>query len=93
MEGGKLVGHIGTICSRRDIGGRQKRICNITSWMVLPAYRRSSMRLLRAIRAIRAIPDCTITDFTSSKTVCVILESLGFNLLETATARFCPRLF
>ncbi len=48
-EGGEIVGGIGAIYAAYPVRGQLEKFCNITSWMVLDAYRTQSMRLAMAV--------------------------------------------
>ena len=82
LDGDAVVGAQLAWPSRRSVGGREERFCNLGSWCVLPGYRRHSLRLLRAALADR---DCTYTDLTPRPEVVQINERLGFRHLDTTT--------
>ena len=66
-EQGRLAGFIGTLYSRQTIRGRQRRFCNLSSWIVNKEHRLHGLRLLarvldegrrgRTARTDRAPPD------------------------------------
>lgn len=76
---GKIVGGIGTIYATRRILGRNERFCNITSWCVLDAYRKQSMRLAMAVVEQ---PGYTFTDFSPTEVVSGVLRFLKFQTLD-----------
>src|SRR6516165_11952987 len=45
VEGGDVVGFVGTIFSQRTIRGGTVRLCNINSWIVKQEYRTHSLAL------------------------------------------------
>src|SRR5438132_1360038 len=46
VDDDEVVGYIGTICSRRVIGGRQEKFCNVTSWVTDKNHRQQAIMLL-----------------------------------------------
>jgi hypothetical protein len=87
-HGAKIVGMLGTFFSERTIGGRTTRFCNLHSWMVEPAYRGHSLRLMKKVLGLK---DCTLTDFTPTQDVCAISRRLGFRELDS-TLKLLPPL-
>ena len=75
-----VVGFIGTIFSARIIHGKQEKICNLSSWIVLPEYRSLSLLLFNDILKNKEI---SITSFTSIPAAVKILSRLGFITLDT----------
>ncbi|MBF0285662.1 MAG: hypothetical protein HQL51_14520 [Magnetococcales bacterium] len=51
MDGHRLVGVVAVIFSRREIGGREVRLCNPTGWVVLPEYRAQAVQLFWSVYA------------------------------------------
>lgn len=78
-DGATIVGGIGAIYSARDIGGRQVRFCNITSWCVLDDYRKQSMRLAMAVTGQ---PGYCFTDFSPTPVVGGVLRFLKFKPID-----------
>jgi hypothetical protein len=78
--GNDVVGFLGTIFSKRRIGGREQFLCNTSSWIVKEPYRTASMLLLKPVLALR---DCTIVNLTPTKRSYEIFEKLGFKPLES----------
>ena len=78
-EDGTYVGFLGTVYSRREIDGETHDVCNLTSWVVDPAYRQHSLKL-----AFAALKDrqSTITAFTATKDVSPIWAKLGLQPME-----------
>jgi hypothetical protein len=76
----EVVGFLGTIFSKRRIGGREQLVCNTSSWIVKEPYRTASMLLLRPVLALR---DCTIVNLTPTQRSYEIFKKLGFKPLES----------
>ena len=80
VEGDRVVGFLGLVFSRRTIGGKEERFCNLSSWIVQPEYRKKSLFLLLPVLRLKGI---TLTDFTPSREVYALLKKAGFRDLET----------
>jgi hypothetical protein len=78
--GGKPVGFIGTIFSKRKLAGRLESICSLSSWIMLPDHRDGVLALLTPILKLR---DHTILNPTPSPTAYEIFFKLGFKPLES----------
>lgn len=76
---GRIAGGIGAIYAQRRINGRVERFCNITSWCVLDAYRKQSMRLAMAIVEQ---PGYHFTDFSPTEVVGGVLRFLKFKPID-----------
>lgn len=74
-----VVGFIGLIYGFRTYNEKTFRTCNLTSWIVKPEYRSESLMLLFPIIKLKGY---TITNLSPSKTVCKILERLGFSQID-----------
>jgi hypothetical protein len=80
LDGGKTVGFLGLIFSKRNIRGREHRFCNLTSWIVREPYRgRSLFMFLPLLKE----PDTTLIDLTPSAEVYALLKKAGFQDFET----------
>lgn len=86
-SGGKPVGFMGTIVSRRRIAGRDEFVCNASSWIVEPAFRYASTALLRPLLGMR---DCTILNLTPTQRTRDVFGKLGFRVLETEQLLLAP---
>src|ERR1700674_1447757 len=82
-DSGQVMGGIGAYYADRLIRGRPERFCNITSWCVLDAYRRHSMRLAMAIVGQ---PGYHFTDFSPTTVVGGVLRFLKFRPLDERQA-------
>ncbi len=80
VDGRTIVGFIGTIFSTRRVGGRDHPFCNLSSWIVSPGHRASSLQLLGPILAMRTH---TIVNLSPSRVAHEIFSRLGFEGLET----------
>lgn len=80
LDNGRAVGFLGLIFANRLINGRTHKFCNITSGIVKKAYRSESLSLFLPLLHLKGY---TMTDFTPSKEVYLILKKLGFEDLET----------
>ncbi len=79
-DGERIVGFIGTLYSLRRINGVEQRLCNLTSWIVLPEYRHRSVMLLLPILRDKSV---TLTSLTSSPEAYEVYKKLGFSDLDT----------
>ncbi|TMB32357.1 MAG: hypothetical protein E6J58_23095 [Deltaproteobacteria bacterium] len=79
-SGGKPVGFIATIFSKRELAGRLEPICSLSSWIMLPEHRDGVLALLTPILKLR---DHTILNPTPSPTAYEIFFKLGFKPLES----------
>lgn len=86
-HGSNIVGFIGTLYSERSIGGEVVRLCNLTSWIVLPEYRQQSVMMLMSLLRDKTL---TLTSLTSSPEAYAVYKKLGFADLE-ASARVVYR--
>lgn len=82
-DGGKIVGGIGAYYAERVIRGETQRTCNITSWCVLDAYRKQSMRLAMTLVGQKGFH---FTDFSPTKVVGGVLQFLKFRPLDDRQA-------
>ena len=86
-DGDHTVGFIGMIFSRRQIGGRTEKFCNLTSWFVQEGYRSRAISLLLPLHAMK---DYTITDLTPAKNVYKIQNKIGFKDLDVGGRILLP---
>ena len=82
-DAGKIVGGIGAYYAERTINGKPERVCNITSWCVLDAYRKQSMRLAMTLVGQKGYH---FTDFSPTKVVGGVLQFLKFRPLDERQA-------
>jgi len=77
---GRAVGFMGTIFSTRRLAGKMERVCSLSSWIVLPEHRGSSMMLVTPVMRLR---DYTILNPTPSKVAYDIFGKMKFLPLES----------
>jgi len=80
-DGGRIVGHVGTIYSQREINGKTGIVCNFSSYYVAPAYRRRGLALTLVAAAVRD-ESVTYTSHTPALPTQRHLKSLGFAILD-----------
>jgi hypothetical protein len=80
VEGGCPVGVLGALFSKRTVGGREMRFCNLHTWYVKQEHRAKSLLLMRPALALK---EHTLTDFTASPDVIVMFKRLGFATLDS----------
>ena len=85
--GDKIVGFLGAVYARRQIGDRTCVVCNFTSWYILPKYRGWGPALLAA--ALRD-QDVCYTSLTPSPTSARMFEAMGFRCLDSQSIIFFP---
>jgi hypothetical protein len=89
-EGGKVVGFLGLLFSTRVINGNREKFCNMTTWDVKEEYRKHSLSLLYPVLGLK---DYTITNFSATPKVNVMLKKLGFNSLDEKALIIFPNPF
>lgn len=80
-DAGAIVGGIGAIYAAYPVRGTMRSFCNITSWVVLDAYRTQSMRLAMAV--INQ-PGFVFTDLSPTAVVEQSLKFLKFQPMNEA---------
>jgi hypothetical protein len=80
-EAGEIAGGIGAIYGAYPVRGKIEQFCNITSWMVLDAYRTQSMRLAMAVISQ---PGFHFTDLSPTAVVEQSLKFLKFKPMNEA---------
>jgi hypothetical protein len=80
-DAGAIVGGIGAIYAAYPVCGELRNFCNITSWVVLDAYRTQSMRLAMAV--INQ-PGYVFTDLSPTAVVEQSLKFLKFKPMNEA---------
>jgi hypothetical protein len=74
-DGAEVVGFLGLLFSRRLVGGKDVKFCNLSHWFVRPAYRRHSVSMLLPVLGLRGY---TLTDLSAVAGVATLLEALRF---------------
>jgi acetoacetyl-CoA synthetase len=90
-DGGRIVGHVGTIYVQREINGRTGIVCNHTGFYVAPAYRG---RGLGATLSAAAAGDkrITYTSLTPAPVTQRVLKAMGWAILDRRMLLFPPGL-
>jgi len=78
-DGGAVVGFLGTIFSSRMIGGRRRRFCATSSWIVRESHRSASLQL---VRPLLELTSHTILNPAPSPTAFEIFRRLGLRPLD-----------
>jgi acetoacetyl-CoA synthetase len=87
VDGGDIVGFVGTILSERTIRGEMVRLCNTSSWIVKPEYRAHSLALHAKAIADQSV---TVTNLSPTAQVLKLLEKLGFTLMDKSERIILP---
>ena len=90
-DGGRIVGYCGTIYSQREINGKTGIVCNFSSYCVAPAYRGRGLGATLVAAAVRD-EGITYTSHTPAPVTQLVLEALGFAILERHLLLFPPGL-
>ncbi|HWX47233.1 MAG TPA: acetoacetate--CoA ligase [Roseomonas sp.] len=80
LDGDEVVGFLGTIAARRQLGGESVVVCNISSWSVHERYRGWGMALLAAVLREESL---TYTAFTPGPTSWAALLAQHFVPLDS----------
>jgi hypothetical protein len=87
VDGDEVVGFLATTIGERTIRGKTRRVCNISNWIVKPAYRGRSLELLSNVVDQ---PDTTVTALSPAPHVLSILQMLRFETLDTSERIILP---
>jgi acetoacetyl-CoA synthetase len=90
-DGGRIVGHVGTIYSQREINGKTGIVCNFSGFYIAPAYRGRGLGATLVAAAVRD-ERITYTSHTPAPVTQLVLEALGFAILERHLLLFPPGL-
>jgi hypothetical protein len=87
MAEGKVVGFLGYLFSVQVIDGKERRFCNVSTFVVDPEHRNQSLRLVAPLAALR---DHTLVNVTPSPDAYKIFKALGWKHLETGITALLP---
>jgi acetoacetyl-CoA synthetase len=90
-DGGRIVGHVGTIYVQREINGKTGIVCNFSGFYIAPAYRGRGLGATLVAAAVRD-ERITYTSHTPAPVTQLVLEALGFAILERHLLLFPPGL-
>lgn len=82
VDGDKIVGFHGHICSSRVVGSRQERFVNFTSWYVLKEYRGQGLGR-QMLELATSMPNTTYTVCSLSPKRIDYFKTLGMDVLDT----------
>ncbi len=85
-ENSSLIGYMGLIFSNRLLHGKIQKFCNITSWIIKPGYRHTSIAFITKLKELGK--NYTLTNMTPSPSVGSILKEIGFKPLESNISIF-----
>jgi acetoacetyl-CoA synthetase len=80
-DGGRIVGHVGTIYSRREINGKTGMVCNFSGFYVAPEYRGRGLGAALVAAAVRD-KRVTYTSLTPAPVTQRVNDDMGFAMLE-----------
>ncbi len=90
-DGGRIVGHVGTIYVQREINGKTGIVCNFSGFYIAPAYR--GLGLAAMLRAVVVRDErITYTSLTPTPVAQRVLKAMGFAILERHLLLFPPGL-
>src|SRR6516164_7747929 len=90
-DGGRIVGHVGTIYVQREINGKTGIVCNHTGFYIAPAYRGRGLGATLSAAASRD-EGITYTSLTPAPVTQRVLEAAGWAILEQHLLLFPPGL-
>ncbi|QJB55773.1 GNAT family N-acetyltransferase [Pseudodesulfovibrio sp. zrk46] len=82
VDGDKIVGFHGHICSHRRVGERRERFVNFTSWYILKPYRGNGLGR-QMLEMATADPNTTYTVCSLSPKRVDFFKTLGLDVLDT----------
>lgn len=89
VDGDAVVGFLATICAQRRIGGREVKVCNLSSWHVRTGYQGIGSALIAAATSDAA---ATYTALTPAALTQRVLSAMGFEHQHIARRAY-PALF
>jgi acetoacetyl-CoA synthetase len=80
-DGGRIVGHVATIYSQREINGKTGLVCNFSGFYIAPGYRGRGLGTTLIAAAVRD-ERVSYTTLTPAPVTQRVVEALGFAILE-----------
>jgi len=90
-DGGRIVGHVGTIYVQREINGKTGIFCNFSGFYIAPAYRGRGLAKTLVAAAVRD-ERITYTTLTPAPVTQRVMKALGFAILDRRMLLFPPGL-
>jgi GNAT superfamily N-acetyltransferase len=90
-DGGRIVGHVGTIYSQREINGKTGIVCNFSGYYIAPAYRGRGLGTTLVAATVRD-ERVTYTSLTPAPVTQRVLGAMGFAILDRHVLLFPPGL-
>ncbi|MBV9597588.1 MAG: GNAT family N-acetyltransferase [Chloroflexi bacterium] len=90
-DGGRIVGHVGTIYVQREINGKTGIVCNHSGFYVAPAYRGRGLGAALVAAALRD-ERITYTSFTPAAVTQHLWDAMGCAILDRHVLLFPPGL-
>ena len=90
-DGGRIVGHVGTIYVQREINGKTGIVCNYSGFYIAPAYRGRGLAKTLVAATMRD-ERITYTTLTPAPVTQRVVEALGFAILDRHVLLFPPGL-
>jgi acetoacetyl-CoA synthetase len=90
-DGGRIVGHVGTIYVQREINGKTGIVCNHSGFYIAPAYRGRGLGATLSAAASRD-EGITYTSLTPAPVTQRVLEAAGWAILDRHVLLFPPGL-
>jgi acetoacetyl-CoA synthetase len=90
-DGGRIVGHVATIYSQREINGKTGIVCNFSGFYIEPAYRGLGLGATLVAATVRD-EGITYTTHTPAPVTQRVMEALGFAILDRHMLLFPPGL-
>jgi acetoacetyl-CoA synthetase len=90
-DGGRIVGHVATIYSQREINRKTGIVCNFSGFYIAPAYRGQGLGATLVAAAVRD-EGITYHTLTPAPVTQRVMDALGFAILERHILLFPPGL-